>query len=52
MTSSVSERLRGQLGKYKVPGPADKVFKDECVLSFDNPINAPKGVFVKCVWVL
>ena len=27
------------------PGPADRVFKDECVLSFDTPFS-PEGLYV------
>lgn len=30
--------LKANLSKIRVPGPGDRVFKDECVLSFDSPV--------------
>lgn len=27
------------LNKIKIPGPNDKVYKDECLFSFDNPVS-------------
>lgn len=34
------EELTQHLEKIKIPGPNDKVYKDECVLSFDTPVHA------------
>ena len=33
------EELTQHLDKIRIPGPNDKVHKDECVLSFDTPVN-------------
>lgn len=33
------DQLGPHLNKIKVPGPHDKVYKDECVYSFDSPVN-------------
>lgn len=33
------DSLTPHLSKIKIPGPQDKVYKDECVYSFDNPVN-------------
>lgn len=33
------EELSNYLTKVKVPRPNDKVYKDECVLSFDTPVS-------------
>lgn len=27
------------LSKVKIPGAHDKIYKDECVFTFDNPVN-------------
>lgn len=37
--------LQGHLTKVKVPSTTDKVYKDECVYSFDNP-ESETGLFV------
>lgn len=31
--------LNQHLSKIRVPGPNDKVYKDECMFSFDNPVS-------------
>lgn len=33
------DELTKHLGKIRVPGRNDKVYKDECVLSFDTPVG-------------
>lgn len=33
------DELSKHFNKIKIPGPNDKVYKDECVLSFDTPVN-------------
>ena len=35
--------IKENLGRIKVPGPGDKVFKDECFYSFDNPVTPESG---------
>ncbi len=45
---SLSELLpiiRSQFSKLKICGPQDKVYKDECVYSFDSPFS-DGGLFV------
>lgn len=37
--------IKENLGRIKVPGPGDKVFKDECFYSFDSP-ESPSGLYV------
>uniref|UniRef100_A0A6P7GJM9 Ubiquitin carboxyl-terminal hydrolase 13-like n=1 Tax=Diabrotica virgifera virgifera TaxID=50390 RepID=A0A6P7GJM9_DIAVI len=37
--------LTSHLSKVKVPTVNDKVYKDECVYSFDNP-ESPTGLYV------
>ena len=32
--------IKEDISRIKVPGPTDKVFKDECLYSFDNPVRA------------
>jgi len=39
------ELIKNNLDRIKVPGPGDKVFKDECFYSFDTP-ESPTGLFV------
>ena len=31
--------IRGEMGTYRVPTSFDKVYKDECVMSFDSPYS-------------
>lgn len=33
------ELLRTHFSNISVPQPTDKVYKDECVYSFDSPVN-------------
>lgn len=33
------DELTQHLNKIKVPTRSDKIYKDECVLSFDNPVS-------------
>ena len=33
------EIIKENLSRIKVPGPGDKVFKDECFYSFDSPVR-------------
>ena len=34
----IMDIIKDNLSRIKVPGPGDKVFKDECFYSFDNPV--------------
>ena len=40
--------IRGELSKLKVPHASDKVYKDECMFSFDSPFS-DTGLFVNMV---
>ena len=31
--------LQSLAGASRIPGPHDKVYKDECLFSFDNPVS-------------
>lgn len=33
------ELLKRQLDEVKIPGPNDKIYKDECMFSFDTPVR-------------
>ncbi|XP_014477769.1 PREDICTED: ubiquitin carboxyl-terminal hydrolase 5 [Dinoponera quadriceps] len=37
--------LTQHLGKIRIPRPGDKIYKDECVYSFDTP-DTPTGLYV------
>jgi ubiquitin carboxyl-terminal hydrolase 5/13 len=37
--------IRGEISKLRIPQAADKVYKDECVLSFDSPFS-DTGLYV------
>ncbi|KAK4872646.1 hypothetical protein RN001_014675 [Aquatica leii] len=37
--------LASHLSSIKIPGPQDKVYKDECIFSFDNP-ESETGLYV------
>ncbi|KAJ8680108.1 hypothetical protein QAD02_015895 [Eretmocerus hayati] len=39
------EELKNRLSQIKVPRSNDRIYKDECVLSFDNP-ETPTGLYV------
>jgi len=39
------EIIKENLSRIKVPGPGDRVFKDECFYSFDSP-ESPTGLYV------
>ncbi|XP_014223502.1 ubiquitin carboxyl-terminal hydrolase 5 [Trichogramma pretiosum] len=39
------EELTNSLHKLKQPNPNDKVYKDECIFSFENP-ESPDGLFI------
>mmetsp|Transcript_14362 Transcript_14362/g.21525 ORF Transcript_14362/g.21525 Transcript_14362/m.21525 type:complete len:869 (-) Transcript_14362:55-2661(-) len=48
MNRSASDLLpiiRSELSSLRVPGPSDRVYNDECVLSFDSPYS-PGGLYV------
>jgi ubiquitin carboxyl-terminal hydrolase 5/13 len=38
--------VRRHMGGLRVPTAADRVHKDECMLSFDSP-ESPDGLYVK-----
>lgn len=37
--SVIEETLKAHLPNINIPQPLDKVYKDECVYSFDTPVN-------------
>eukprot|EP01036_Dinobryon_divergens_P039629 gene39629-52265_t len=37
--------IRSEFGKLKIPTQHDKVYKDECVFSFDSPFS-DSGLYV------
>lgn len=37
--TDISKVLGPHLASVKIPGSGDKVFKDECVFSFDSPVS-------------
>ncbi|XP_014607776.1 PREDICTED: ubiquitin carboxyl-terminal hydrolase 5 isoform X2 [Polistes canadensis] len=39
------EELMQHLGKIKIPKQTDKIYKDECVYSFDTP-DSPTGLYI------
>ena len=41
------EVIAANLGRVRSPGPADKVYKDECFYSFDSPVRK-KNIFSSC----
>jgi Variant UBP zinc finger len=43
--SSVISVIRGEISKLKIPSAHEKVYNDECVLSFDSPFS-DNGLFV------
>ena len=43
--SKVLAVIRGEISKVKIPGAYDKVYNDECVVSFDSPFS-DGGLFV------
>ena len=43
--SSVIGVIRGEISKLKIPSAHEKVYNDECVLSFDSPFS-DDGLFV------
>lgn len=43
--SSVISVIRGEISKIKIPSAHEKVYNDECVLSFDSPFS-DNGLFV------
>src|SRR4051812_5194396 len=47
MTSvdSVRPILRAEMSKLRIPNPNDKVYKDECMFSFDSPFSN-SGLYV------
>ena len=34
--------LQSLSGASRIPGPHDKVYKDECFFSFDSPVRNPQ----------
>jgi ubiquitin carboxyl-terminal hydrolase 5/13 len=40
--------IRSQFSKLRIVSTHDRVFKDECVLSFDNPFS-DEGLYVNLV---
>ena len=47
-TDEVLNVIRGEFSKLRVPSSHDKVYKDECCLSFDSPYS-PGGLYVNLV---
>ena len=45
VVSTVIGVIRGDLSKLKIPGTHEKVYNDECMLSFDSPFSE-SGLFV------
>ncbi len=45
MDAELLTKIRGDIGKMRMPTSFDKVYKDECVMSFDTPY-AEGGLFV------
>jgi hypothetical protein len=43
--SKVLSVIRGEISKVKIPGTYDKVYNDECMVSFDSPFS-DGGLFV------
>lgn len=43
--SKVLVVIRGEISKVKIPGTYDKVYNDECMVSFDSPFS-DGGLFV------
>ncbi len=41
--------LQSLAGEARIPGPHDKIFKDECFFSFDNPVSFGKS-FHPCIF--
>ena len=39
MASDVQEMLKAHFQSIRIPQSGDKVFKDECALCFDTPVN-------------
>ena len=37
--------FEGLAGSSRIPGPHDKVYKDECFFSFDNPVSISIIIF-------
>lgn len=45
LVSSVISVIRAEISKLKIPGTHEKVYNDECMLSFDSPFS-DSGLFV------
>jgi hypothetical protein len=43
---SVIELLTRHLKSIKIPGNSQKIYKDECVFSFDTPVSSFKNLSV------
>lgn len=43
----MAEILQPHLSKLRVPKGGDKVYKDECIYSFDSPVNFKTFIFNK-----
>ena len=39
--------LQSLSGASRIPGPHDKVYKDECFFSFDSPVSKLKEILKK-----
>ena len=48
VTSAALTAVRAEMGKMRMPSANDKVYKDECVLSFDSPFT-DTGLYVNLV---
>lgn len=45
LREGTNQVIKLQLGRLRIPSAHDKVYKDECVVSFDNPFS-PDGLYV------
>lgn len=40
----MAELLQPHLSKIRIPGPSDRIYKDECVFSFDTPVSVTRSL--------
>ncbi|KAJ1414036.1 hypothetical protein B484DRAFT_401879 [Ochromonadaceae sp. CCMP2298] len=48
MADTTASILRGVMSNMRIPSASDKVYKDECVYSFDSPFS-DSGLYVNLV---